>query len=60
MKLTTVKQLIAKLQKLPADAPVILSCDEEGNDFGLLASIEVDDNGNVIMFPAQGTVQVDE
>jgi hypothetical protein len=56
MQPTTVRELIAKLEKLPVDAPVVLASDEEGNDFGLLAQVETDANGNVILWPASGTV----
>jgi hypothetical protein len=59
MQPITVKELIAKLQKLPQNAAVVLSSDEEGNDFGLLANIEKDENGNVILWPASGTVEVE-
>ncbi len=59
MKPTTVRELIAQLAKMPFDAPVILSSDEEGNDFGLLVKIEKDENSNVILWPASGTVEVE-
>jgi len=36
----TVKQLIAKLQKLPQSALVVMSCDGEGNNFHPLSVAE--------------------
>lgn len=50
-------ELIAKLKKLPASAHVILSSDEEGNDFGLCVRFEVQDDC-VFLYPASGTVEV--
>jgi hypothetical protein len=55
MKMTK-KDLLDALKDLPDNTPIVLSSDEEGNDFGVLWSIEVDENGNAILFPASGTV----
>lgn len=55
----TVRQLRAVLETLPGDATVILSSDEEGNAFGVLFGIEKKDNGNVIFYPASGTVELE-
>lgn len=52
----TVEELIKALQKYPKDAKVILSSDEEGNDFGLLGMVDSDDN-RPILFPMSGTVE---
>ena len=40
----TVKQLIIKLQKLNQDAEVIMSSDEEGNEFNPLTDIATEYN----------------
>lgn len=55
----TVKELSEALKAYPQDAKVVLSSDEEGNDFGLLFSMEKDLNGNLILWPASGTVEVE-
>lgn len=36
----TVKQLIAKLKKLPQSALVVMSCDGEGNNFSPLSTAD--------------------
>ena len=56
----TKKQLLKKLEKIPDNVDIILSSDEEGNDFGILFSIEQDENNNVILWPATGTVEMDD
>ena len=59
MKTITAFELITLLAKMPRNAPVVLSSDEEGNDFGILAKVEKDENGNVILWPASGTVEME-
>jgi hypothetical protein len=60
-KYMTVKELRIKLfsMKLSDDAPVILSSDEEGNEFGVLGKMEKDDLGNLILWPVSGTVEME-
>jgi len=58
MSAMTVEQLRDKLALMRRDAMVILSSDEEGNGFGVLWNVEEDANGNVILWPASGTVEV--
>ena len=55
----TSSQLVKVLRAYPPDAIIVLSADEEGNDFGLLVSTEQDENGNIILWPASGTVEVE-
>ena len=55
----TASQLAKILQAYPPGALIVLSADEEGNDFGLLVSTEQDENGNIILWPASGTVEVE-
>ena len=50
------KQLLKELENISDDAVIILSSDEEGNDFGVLWGVEIDGD-NVILFPASGTVE---
>jgi hypothetical protein len=47
----TVLELIAKLGKFPLEAPVILAFNEHENDFLGLATLELDEGGNVILWP---------
>jgi hypothetical protein len=47
----TVLELIAKLGKFPLEAPVILASNEHENGFLGLATLELDEDGNVILWP---------
>lgn len=53
----TVKELINVLKAYPQNAMVVLSSDEEGNDFGVLGAIDQDSKDAIVMFPMSGTVE---
>jgi hypothetical protein len=48
----TVLELIAKLGKFPLEAPVILASDEKGSSFLGINTLELDESGGVILWPA--------
>ena len=48
--------LLKVLTSLPQDYNVVLSSDEEGNDFGLLFRVEKQDDC-IVLYPATGTVE---
>jgi hypothetical protein len=52
-------QLLKALEEVEDKAEIILSSDEEGNDFGKLWSVECYGN-SAILYPASGTVEQDE
>lgn len=52
----TVKELIAALEKLPANAAVVLSHDAEGNNFGFFDNYSIYEN-TVILYPRDHQVQ---
>lgn len=57
----SVKQLIEELQGLPEETKIVLASDEEGNDFGLLWSVEHDPDGKIVyLYPATGTFDPEE
>lgn len=53
----TVEWLMQQLLPLPANSYIILSSDEEGNDYGVLGKTEQTD-GAFILYPMSGTVRV--
>jgi hypothetical protein len=55
----TVRQLLKLFNKVNPDLQVILSGDEEGNDFGLLSEIEYD-NKNLILIPGGQSISPNE
>ena len=59
----TVKELISELKKLPEDAEVFTSIDEEGNGYCTLGedSIEFGELDNaIILYPVRGHLDYDE
>jgi len=53
----TVGALLKVLTSLPQDINVVVSSDEEGNEFGLLFRVEQADDC-IILYPASGTVEM--
>jgi hypothetical protein len=51
----TVLELIAELGKFPLDAPVLLTSDELGTNFFGLSKLELEEGGNVILWPGPST-----
>ena len=49
--IVTVKDLMKELRKLPGNSPIYIASDEEGNSFGSLDSVSLDDQGNFIIWP---------